>query len=103
MSQVLAGILQGRHPADVNFRSPARAETAEQEPASFLIENPIAQIEQAHVFSPGNSPDDSGLLTESPNGNSEDQTPIKETVVFRPGSVGKRYIKHPELTNPPMG
>lgn len=29
---VLAGILQGRHPADVNFRPPSRAETTGQEP-----------------------------------------------------------------------
>lgn len=69
MNCILAETLRGRHPADVNFRSPVRTETTEQEPASFLNGNPIAEIEQAHIFSQG---------------------------------LGKRYIKNPELTNPPM-
>lgn len=63
--------------------------------------NPIAQIEQAHVFSPVNSSDGADRPTESPS--VEEKTPIKKTVVFEPKSIGKRYIKHPEFTNPPMG
>lgn len=49
-----------------------------QPPASFLNGNPIAQIEQAHV-----------VFSEPPTNGSEPTN-------------GKRYIKHPELTHPPM-
>lgn len=90
MTGILAEILRGRHPADVNFRPPALAlsETTEQEPASFL-DGPLAQIEQAHVFT-------------SKNGSQ----PPQETVVFQPPAErapGKHYIKPsalPKKLNP---
>lgn len=83
MNTVLAEILQGRHPADTPLRFGRNGSLGPEDPASFLDGNPIAQIEQAHVFA------------------REDGFRPEETVVFQKG-VGRRYIKNPELTNPPM-
>lgn len=60
--------------------------------------SPIAQIEHAHVFSP--SPHGTDLPTEPSDIKGGAQ--LKETVVFEPKIVGKRYIKNPEFTKPPM-
>jgi len=74
VSMILAEILGGRHPAGIRF---GQNGGPEQDPSSFLG-NPMAQIEQAHV------------VFQVPSENGSQPT------------IGKRYIKHPELTNPPM-